>query len=153
MTTAEKQAFVAAITRKGVSASANDSNTVLAGKIDQIVTGMKSASGSLEFSGSLDQRTISGLAFIPKLIILRVTLERSAYTPNDTNGFNFKAHFIVTSTTPNYSFDGSVNSPIYGTHRISAGVNATFGANGIVLHFTGTNVYPYQTVTYTIYGE
>lgn len=148
-----KAAVAAAITGKGVPASGSDTFPVLAGKIGQISTEMKSIDGTLTFSGTLDKRTISNIPFRPKLITLRVTLYRDAYEPSATNGFNFYAHFIASPTTPNYYFNGSVNSPIYGSHSISAEVNTTFGANSIVLNFRGAYVHNYQTVAYTIYGD
>ncbi|WP_218571211.1 phage tail protein [Paenibacillus oralis] len=54
MTTAEKQAIATAISNKGVAANVNDSNTVLAQKIGQIVTGKRFASGTA-ISGSTNQ--------------------------------------------------------------------------------------------------
>ncbi|WP_055109338.1 phage tail protein [Paenibacillus ihumii] len=152
MTTTEKTAIARAITNKGVLASISDTNTVLAGKIDQIVTGMKSASGSLEFSGKIDQRTISNLDFTPQLAVIRVQLYRDSREGGDTNGFQLYVYFVVSRTSSSYRFNGRVSSPIYGSHDVSASLGATFGVNNVIVRFDGENVYPYQTMTYTIYG-
>lgn len=152
MTTTEKTDIVRAITNKGVLASVSDTNTVLAGKIDQIVTAMKSASGSLQFSGTIDQRTISNLDFTPQLAVIKAQLYRSSRDGGDTNGFQLYVKFVVSRTFSGDRFDGRVNSPIYGSHDVSASLGATFDVNNVILRFDGVNIYPYQNMTYTIYG-
>lgn len=84
MTTAEKQAIANAITGKGVAASVNDSNTVLAQKISQIWTGPKYAKGSIVSSNNtlrsftsmtgtkqFEWIQVTGLDFRPNKIIVR----------------------------------------------------------------------------------
>lgn len=69
MTTAEKQAFADAITGKGIAASVEDSNIVLAQKIGQIVTGKKFATGTtLPTNGFV---IVTGLTFVPKIVLFR----------------------------------------------------------------------------------
>lgn len=69
MTTAEKQAIANAITGKGVPASVNDTNTVLANKIGQIVTGKRFVIGSITTpSGSAG--TVTGIPFAIRNIIM-----------------------------------------------------------------------------------
>lgn len=71
MTTADKQAIADAITSKGVSASVNDANTILAQKIGQIVTGKRFVQGSFN-TDSTGKGSVSGLPFRPRLIVLGV---------------------------------------------------------------------------------
>lgn len=69
MTTAEKQAIANAISGKGVPASVNDSNTVLANKIGQIVTGKRFVIGTVTTpSGS--SGTVTGIPFAIRNIIM-----------------------------------------------------------------------------------
>ncbi|MGC6588015.1 hypothetical protein ACPV3A_24095 [Paenibacillus sp. Dod16] len=83
MTTAEKQAIANAITGKGVAASVNDTNTVLANKIGQIRISPRKASGQTNASNSLYgitftngntgtvyAVTVNGLDFTPRVIII-----------------------------------------------------------------------------------
>ncbi|WP_068784110.1 hypothetical protein [Paenibacillus phocaensis] len=147
-----KNAIAAAITGKGVPASGSDTFAGLAGKIGQIVTGMKSSTGFLAYTGTLDRRTISDLVFTPKLIILKVELVRDGYIENG-NGYRLMVNLIATTGAQYYPFDGSVFSPIYGSQEIRAYLYASFGANSVELTIDGAAVRPYQTVSYTIYGE
>ncbi|MDH6674671.1 hypothetical protein M2277_005368 [Paenibacillus sp. LBL] len=69
MTTAEKQAIANAITGKGVAASANDTNTVLAQKIGQIITGKRFVQGTVTpINSSTVEIPLS--TFIPKVGVL-----------------------------------------------------------------------------------
>lgn len=66
-----KTAVAAAITGKGVPATGSDTFAQLATKIGQISTGAKYATGTASVSGS--SITISGLSFVPKVIVLTPT--------------------------------------------------------------------------------
>lgn len=67
LTTSEKQTIASQITAKGIQATTNDSNTVLAQKIGMIET-RKYARGSL--NASEGQVYVSGVAFRPKMVKL-----------------------------------------------------------------------------------
>lgn len=74
MTTAEKQAIANAITSKNVPASVNDTNTVLAQKIGQIVTGKRWASGTgMTVPVTWGNFEIRGLNFTPRIVIVHAT--------------------------------------------------------------------------------
>lgn len=64
MTTPEKQDIANAITGKGIAASVNDSNSVLAQKIGQIVTGKQFTTGSKVGDGT-NWVKVTGLPFKP----------------------------------------------------------------------------------------
>ncbi|ETT58170.1 phage tail protein [Paenibacillus sp. FSL H8-0457] len=70
MTTAEKQAIVNSIIAKGVAASVDDTNTVLANKITQINTGRKWAAGQIDVVRTTGSGSVAGLGFTPRNIIL-----------------------------------------------------------------------------------
>ncbi|NMM65504.1 hypothetical protein HBE96_23280 [Clostridium sp. P21] len=66
-----KTAVANAVTAKGVSASPSDTFSVLATKVGQINTGKKSASGSIGFSSYFSSQDVTGLQFVPSIILLR----------------------------------------------------------------------------------
>ncbi|MEK5480296.1 phage tail protein [Paenibacillus sp. FSL R5-0407] len=83
LTTADRNAIIAAIVGKGVAASASDSNAVLAQKIGQIVIGKKFASGTTSPEAStfdfnmfpsgtvrFNRISVSGLTFKPTFILV-----------------------------------------------------------------------------------
>lgn len=92
MTTADKQAIVNAIIAKGVAASVDDSNTVLANKISQIIAGKRSASGTTatlasygtfyDYTNQARQMpyvTVSGLSFEPTMVFLKLDSWQTVY--------------------------------------------------------------------------
>ncbi|WP_410769569.1 phage tail protein [Fontibacillus sp. BL9] len=69
LTTADRNAIIAAIVGKGVAASAADSNTILAQKIGQISTGLKYAEGTVTANVSGDL-LIPFNQFTPKIAVV-----------------------------------------------------------------------------------
>ncbi|MBA9087613.1 hypothetical protein FHR92_004098 [Fontibacillus solani] len=158
LTTVDRNAIISAIVGKGVAASAVDSNVVLAQKIGQIKTGMKSYSGNFSHFGNLNPTTISNIGFVPKVIVVTISLYKSAYVGGDSNGFQFRIKCVASTTSSNYTFSGEVNSPIYGETPINGYLYTTFNADSVIVSFIGSNSGGSNQIEwgigeYTIYGE
>lgn len=96
-----KSSIATAVTNKGVSASPSDTFSVLAGKIGQINTGKKWASGSFNKTSSFT--SISTLAFRPSYVILAKQNNESGlrvrfFVLTDLNRSNREVDFMHFST-------------------------------------------------------
>ncbi|SMF72357.1 Phage tail fibre repeat-containing protein [Paenibacillus uliginis N3/975] len=138
MTTAEKRVIANAITGKGVAASANDTNTVLANKIGLIQT-TKYASGSLYASEG--RVYVSGVGFRPKMIKLYGDYYNSESYFTVCFLFDDPIRSAYGFLTPNTSYDGGVMS----------GVGSNLRDN--LITNSGFNVYYYYWLNNLMYWE
>ncbi|WP_110931953.1 hypothetical protein [Paenibacillus bouchesdurhonensis] len=156
MTTAEKQAIAAAITGKGVPASVNDSNTLLANKISQISL-FNRLSGEISVTGKgLDAiHMINNIGFRPMLIIFTFRFYRPTTAGNGLE-INF-AQIPIIRQVPGNNGGGSINAKITafggGTDTVRGAILAQFQENSISFHVDFTSDIPTpQTFRYEIIG-
>ncbi|MFD3260832.1 hypothetical protein ACE3MQ_19750 [Paenibacillus lentus] len=121
MTTAEKQSFADQITAKGIPASVNDTNTVLAQKIGQIVTGKRFVIGSITTpSGSAG--TVTGIPFAIRNIIVYKSPVHSIF-----GVYSLDAPSLVSVNTLNVGGLIDVSSTQSTFEIISGGFKFNFG--------------------------
>ncbi|WP_338841863.1 hypothetical protein [Paenibacillus glucanolyticus] len=151
MTTAEKKAFADAITGKGVAASVNDTNTVLAQKIGQIKNTLRSASGSLT-GQNVDNYPyqVTNLAFKPVLIVAYVYLRIGSTYTATTRGYIFAdaLGFISDAATIDYWNPNEQESS--GSSSVAI-ASAQFGSNSVTFTLTSRVVYA-SNIPYVVYG-
>lgn len=149
MTQVEKQNFATAITDKGVPASANDSNTVLANKIGQIPTGVKIARGSFYRDGG----TVANLPFKPIVLIYNVAA--SGYNAHNEqlsiSGY-VGAYLDEQSVVRTFSISGSF-SGVYFPISVDIYPNSIkFGDNSVTAYIYYSGSPQFSSVSYTVFG-
>jgi len=150
LTTAEKQAFATAITSKGVPASANDSNTVLANKIGQIPTGVKIARGSFYRDGG----TVANLPFKPIILIYNVsTIGYNAYNEQVSISGYVGVYLDEQSVPRTFSISGSFSGPYTSSISVSVSLNSIeFGDNSVTAYIYYSGSPQVSSVSYTVFG-
>ncbi|MFU1798699.1 phage tail protein, partial [Paenibacillus azoreducens] len=139
-----KQLIAAAITGKGVPASGSDTFATLADKINELSTGLKMATGTLNRGNS---GTISNLPFRPLIVLLNAS--RTVWEVNDK--------YISIMGTMGAYLDGNnvVKDRIFGsasTNGLSANVKLnqiTFGNNYVTY---STEYFADSVSSYIIFG-
>ncbi|KOR88785.1 hypothetical protein [Paenibacillus solani] len=151
MTTAEKQAIANAITGKGVAASVNDTNTVLANKIGQIKTELKSASGSLTVQ-SVDNYPyqVTNLAFKPVLIVAHVYLRIGSTYTATTRGYIFADAFGFLSEAAKIDYHNPNEQESSGSSSVAI-ASAQFGSNSVTFTLS-SRLYYASNIPYVVYG-
>ncbi|MBX4145978.1 hypothetical protein [Paenibacillus lautus] len=151
MTTAEKKAFADAITGKGVAASVNDSNTVLAQKIGQIKTEVKSASGSLTVQ-NVDNYPyqITNLAFKPVLIVANVYLRIGSSYNATMRGYIFADAFGFLSDAAKIDYYNPNEQESSGSSSVAI-ASAQFGSNSVTFTLSSRLFYA-SNIPYVVYG-
>lgn len=121
LTTTERNAIISAIVSKGVAATIEDSNAILAQKIGQIVTGKRWAIGKFTI-GTNGQGGVNNLAFRPRNIIF-----------SNASNYNSYIYFGVYSEDSPVSYGSSI-TPTNFVHGIE---NGRADRNVISSHATG----------------
>lgn len=142
-----KTAVAAAITGKGVPASGSDTFAQLAGKIEQISTGIKVASGNFSpaVTPNAPSGSIANLPFSPKLLILFGYVERySMRGPIDIYAYgNLVAYNINGTLIIGDSIRADLREPSYG-YVASANIDTVnFGSSELsfTLRFSQSSDY------------
>lgn len=109
-----KTAVANAVTAKGVSASPSDTFGTLAGKIGQISTGKKSASGSVT-SNSMGIANFSGLNFAPSTVILINSAENIMVVYSKHHN---STSVFISQNASYYLFKRPVSEPVSGVFSL-----------------------------------
>lgn len=145
MTTAEKQAIANAITGKGVTASANDTNTVLANKIGQIKTGIKVATGTLE----MDARSITNLPITPKAVFVYMSERDYKDVGYWLESYGYVGAYIDDTSTIQYT--NALRASSGNNQRLECKLyGVSFGSNFI--NFGIDRFYNLSVYSYIVFG-
>ncbi|WP_338842060.1 tail fiber protein [Paenibacillus glucanolyticus] len=151
MTTSEKQAIANAITAKGVAASVNDTNTVLAQKIGQIKNTLRSASGSLTVQ-NVDNYPyqVTNLAFKPVLIVAQVYLRIGSTYTATSRGYIYADAFGFLSNAANIDYYNPNEQESSGSSSVAM-ASAQFGSNSVTFTLSSRLFYA-SDIPYVVYG-
>ncbi|AWP25906.1 Phage-related putative tail protein [Paenibacillus vortex V453] len=131
--TLSKQAFVDAITSKGVTASMADPFNTLAAKIDQISTGLKRASGN----GAPTGVEIVNLDFEPLIIIIRCNgsfYYNDGHQGNDNRSAQIGGAMYFVKGEHNYNISASVTTGRDGSTNIEINPTVSWYLNGFKIN-------------------
>jgi len=135
-----KQAIATAISGKGIPATGSEEFAALANKISQINTGIKMASGTLDWN----TRTISNLPFKPMILIIRVEVKyppavSDAYGRGLMSAYNLGSGVVVLGNLQVNQSIAQLKDVVFGANHVNFDVQSNWGHEGFYI-----GAQPYQ---------